>query len=375
MIDWRHGGWTGSIDRWVAREVRDQLRGSPAVRRARYGWTHRALRRLLVPGSIARFLAAYLVVDLLLVAAEALVAATVPGWLPSWSTQSAVPDIKPTILYVSSYFIGAQVGILGAVSIALALVTLIAQRENAATDVQIYYRESLAFEIVASCIALLMVLCAQLLWPLQFALHLTGLGTASLFFKLVLLGLHTGWLLLNLAAVGQFIATTFRFVQQPAREALRERYTANLIQPRDMTARLRVTLFSQGSRLLEDVATDMAEQDRPLVAFDFDFGPPMENEIETDFRHPAALRDVRMAWVRWVARRWSRRCIAATPTRTETARSLSDRGPVLSFNLRLDRRVTGRVAWCRRRGGVPLDWLEKEVLARAFIFRRTGDEG
>ena len=37
MIDWRRGGWTGSLSRWVRREVDEQLRDNPVARRVRYG--------------------------------------------------------------------------------------------------------------------------------------------------------------------------------------------------------------------------------------------------------------------------------------------------------------------------------------------------
>jgi len=31
MIEWKRGGWTGSINRWVRREVREQLRDKALV--------------------------------------------------------------------------------------------------------------------------------------------------------------------------------------------------------------------------------------------------------------------------------------------------------------------------------------------------------
>ena len=82
-----------------------------------------------------------------------------------------------------------------------------------------YYHESLSFETVASCMALLAVLCVQLLWPLQFVLHRLSLGTDLQVFKLSLLGLHLAWLLLNLSAVAFFIITTFRLCNSPRASA------------------------------------------------------------------------------------------------------------------------------------------------------------
>lgn len=201
------------------------------------------------------------------------------------------------LLNVSSYLLGAQVGVLGVLSLALALVTLIAQRESSSTDVKVYYHESLAFEIVASCVALMAVLCAQLLWPAQFLLHRLGFGTELLVFKFGLLGIHIGWLLLNLVGLAHFIATTFGFVQQSAREALRERYTVNIVQGREMTSRLRHQLY--GLAAIELVGYDADERGLPSAMFGSDLGDPHTIEIHTTLKRPAALHDVRMIWVGW----------------------------------------------------------------------------
>jgi hypothetical protein len=103
--------------------------------------------------------------NLAFVTAEILTALFVPEILPKWTAwvNGQTPDTKALILNVSSYLIGVQVGSLGIISLALALVTLIAQNEGASTDVQLYYHESQATEVVGSCIALLVILCIQLM--------------------------------------------------------------------------------------------------------------------------------------------------------------------------------------------------------------------
>jgi hypothetical protein len=75
-----------------------------------------------------------------------------PDWIPPWTASgpAPAPDVKSIMLNVAGYLITAQVGVLGVITLALALVTLIAQRESASTDVKLYYHESLSFEIVAS---------------------------------------------------------------------------------------------------------------------------------------------------------------------------------------------------------------------------------
>jgi hypothetical protein len=375
MVDWRRGGWTGSLNKFVRREVREQLRDNPTARRVRYGFLHRVARRFFSIGTFSGFVALYLMINLTFVLAEGLTVWLAPGWLPAWTASGSAPapDIKALLLNISSYLVSTQVGLLGVISLALALVTLIGQRERSSTDVQVYYHESLSFELVASCIALLAVLCVQLLWPVQFLMHRLGMGTDLQVFKLGLLGLHLGWLLINLGAVAYFITTTFRFVQQSARELLRERYTANVVHPRNMTQRLRQHLYSLASTELMDerrYREDASEQ--PSVIFGFEFGHPRTVEIEKTFIRPTALYDVRIIWVRWVVRRWSSRCIEAAPQVPRG--SFGHQEPMLWFTFHIDHPVKGSVGWCQRRGGVPLTTVEKFVLRSAFRFRRADYE-
>lgn len=375
MIDWRRGGWTGSVNRWVRREVREHLRSNPMALRTRYSFGRRALRRFFRIGTFGRFVGLYLLIDLAFVLAEGIGAWAVPSWVPG-STASGfppVPDVKALVLSVSSYLVTAQVGVLGVVSLALALVTLVAQREDSASDVQVYYHESFCFELVASCMALLAVLCTQLLWPLQFLLHRLSLGTDLQVFKLGLLGMHLAWLQLNLGAVAYFIVTTFGFVQQSARERLRERYTANVVLPREMTTRLRQQLYSLATN--EFIGPQGNDDDeRPSVTFGFDFGEPDAVEIETTFAHSTALYDVHMIWVRWVVRRWIARSAKSGNRQTSRAvAGLGARAPLLWFTPHVDHPMHGKCGWCKRRGGLPLTRFERFVLRRAFRFRRTSD--
>ena len=375
MIDWRRGGWTGSLNGWVRREVSEQLRGNPVARRVRYSVAQRTLRRFFGSGTFERFIGAYIIVNIAVISAEALSAWFVPEWLPSWSVSGSPPatDIKALMLNVSSYLLGAQIGLLGVISLSLALVTLIAQRERSSSDVQVYYHESFSFELVASCVALAAVLCAQLLWPLQFVLHRLGFGTDLQIFKLCLLGLHLAWLLVNLAAVAFFIATTFRFVQQSDRERLRERYTANVVLPRDLTQRLREHLYGLASKEL--IGDDEEGRERPTATFGFNFGDPSTVEVEATFERSVVLHDVRMIWVRWVLQRWSVRCIeAADQQLTSTSGGIGTEGPSIWFTPQVGQALCGSVSWCRRRGGVPLTAFEKFLLRCAFVYRSSPDE-
>src|SRR5260370_38480059 len=127
MIGWQRGGWSGRLNRWVRREVREQLRDNLVARRARYGLVHRAFRHFFSIRTFGKFVGLYLIVDLAFLAVETLTVRYAPGWLPLWTASGSAPnpDIKSLVLNVSSYLVSTQVGILGGISLALALVTLI----------------------------------------------------------------------------------------------------------------------------------------------------------------------------------------------------------------------------------------------------------
>lgn len=359
-IGWGPGGPTDSVNRFVAHEVRRQLAGNPVARRARYPADHRLLRSLMrAPFSL--FLARYLIVDLAALNVEAWSRIVVPGAAAMSAARAA--QIVDVVKTVPSYLLGAQIGLLGVISLALALVTLIAHRDDATTDVKVYYHESMFFGITASGIALAAVLSIQFLWPLQTALHWLGGGSESPVFKLALVAAHTAWFVVNLWAVAHFVSVTFRFVQRSARESLRERYTANVVVPRQLTDRLRQQVYG--------AAGGRAEPGMPSAHFGFSFGTGSEIEIETHFAPNTTLVDVHMGVVRWVLGRWMKRCSADPAPAGPAARS----GPRIWFTPALDRSLRGRVAWCRRNGGVPLTPFERWALRRAFRFEERRDEG
>lgn len=333
----------------------------------------RLMRYLFGFSTFGTFIGLYVVLNIVLVLAEALFAWLVPIYLSTWSPSSTrvAEEASANIMSVSGYLLGAQIGLLSVISLALALVTLIAQREGSSTDVQVYYYESFSFELVASCVALAAVLCVQLFWPMQALLQWTGLGAGIATFKLSLLGAHLVWLLINMAGVAFFIATTFRFVQRSTRELLRERYTANVVMPRELTARLRRHMYASASQELFVPVDTNGRDERPSVTFGIELGEPRNVEIKTHFKRPMALIDVRMIWVRWVLRRWSKRCLINAVTQPASGiAGLRRQAPNICFTPHFDQALTGQVAWCRRRGGAPLTALERFVLRRAFVFRR-----
>ncbi|MGV1917732.1 hypothetical protein [Rhizobium sp. 22-785-1] len=368
MIDWLGEKITGSVNSSVRREVKEHLRSNPAARSTRYPIVHRILRRFFSIATFPRFLVLYLALDATAVSLEIAVNRFAPKIASGFTAFGPHAELKSFIMNASSYLITAQVGVLGVISLALALVTLIAQRESSSVDVQVYYHESLSFQVVASCLALLAVLCGQLLWPAHFAAHWLGLGGQSQVFKLGLLGIHVAWLLLNLGGLAHFINVTFGFVQQSEREKLRERFTAHVILPAEMTKRFREQIYGAADMAFLGAATGL---NGPSVFFGRDFGEPHDEEIVVTFGKPVKLSDVKMKWVGWTVRRWA--AGSGRPKKT-TKGFLGADEPMIWFTPDFDGVLQGRVVWCRRRGGRPLTAVEKFILKRAFSFKRSGSD-
>ncbi len=372
MINWKDGGWTGSLNRLARKEVRNQIRSNPTARRSRYSASLKFLLGFFSIGTFGRYIKYYIAVYLGFVISEVAISLYFPHWLPGISKAIWSRELSQQLSGLSSHFITAQVGVLGVISLALALVTILAQRERSSTDVRLYYFESCAFGVIASSVALLAVMCAQLVWPGQLVLDYFNVGIELQVFELSIAGIHLVWLLVNLTGLAHFIATTLEFVQHSSRERMRERYTAHVVLPKVFLNRIREHLYASASNGVFGDASNKSGQ--PSVMFGFDIGAPNLVEIETDFSSQVVLSDLRVALLHWALRNWEKRCQKASSKNSNHQTDFFDQGPVIWFTPRLEVPLQGRVEWCCRRGGIPLNRFEKFLIQRAFRFRRKSED-
>ena len=139
---------------------------------------------------------------------------------------------RDKLFYVQSpgILIAVQAGVLGVISIALALVTIIAPKNNESSIIGIYYYDSRAFEIVISSVTLLAILCLHVFVPVQVLtkwFNLKGEIPLLSFTPLI-------WLFLNLVGISHFIMTTLEFVDPSKRRMMRKRYTGNFREADDL---------------------------------------------------------------------------------------------------------------------------------------------
>jgi len=318
------------------------------------------------------FLLIYLCFVILFVLFEVASATIAPELRFEWARSGN--QFRALLKDATSYYIAAQVGALSIISISIGIVTLIAQRQNARREIQVYYHESLAQEVVASCVALLVVLCLQIFWPAQALIRVVGLGTPSNNFESALTIIHTIWLVINLSALAYFVAVSLGFVQPYERENIRRRYTANWVIPDDLTKRLLRARYVGASLTL---SSEDESNESPFIAFGYELGDSDHIELQDTFIHPVLLYDVRMKALAWVIQRWQHRCqlmrVDLNRRERRTASFRVDR-PRLVFKPSFDRPLEGQVGWCTRHGGVPLTRLERFIVSWCFRFRRTDNE-
>ena len=369
MKDWPRGSIIGSLRRQIAKEVKEHLQTNPAIRSARLPFGMRMLRLFFGNRGLLGFLIPYTVLVALLVSAEIIVANFWPNLIPSWSINQ---NIGPLLKDVTSAFLGAQVVMVGLLfPIAVGLVTLIVQREEASStvsDIQVYYGETLAYRIGASGIALSIVLAAQLLWPAQFAIHRLGFGTPSEFFKGIATVVHFLWLFINFSALWHFLLTSLNFMRPAERALLRRRFAANVSIPSNLTEILTTNFYANGGRfILGQMRTSDADDGQPSLIF----GPGLDEWGEVEVAAPGTsekiLVDVWMRPLGWAIRNWLKRCQKQGPVDSQSASA-----PALVFLPGWRRPMRDDGIICLRSHGIPLGTLERFLIRQSFRFGKEG---
>ncbi len=357
MFDWA----LHSLRKQVAAEVRRQKATNPALVRARHSRSFRAIQWILAIDSFWRWIVFYSVLALIVGLVDGIAAQfCLTLRCPTASALLLLTDHDAHLLFeIGGYLIGAQVGVLATLSIAVSLVTLIGQNGNADADVQVYYYESLTLPLVASSVALLAVLCIQLVWPIDFLARRLDFASASLAAPAVLTGVHLLWLILNLAAFAHFALTSLSFGQPEARAASRRRYTAAHVIPEQLREQLSQAYYFN---LPQSLALPIEDGGTSVWFRSWTLQMPI-TEVSRSFRTPHKLVDVFQTPLGWAMRSWMRRANGA---------NLRDaKHSLLAFTVGFGQTVEGTTIICRRRGTVPFNRFERILIHVSFRFRRV----
>lgn len=364
--EWPKGGLLGSLRKTVAREIAEHRRTNAALVNARPPLRMRVLQAVLGERGLLHILVLYSLFVVVFLFLEIILTSRFPALIPPWAN---APNVGPFLKDLASNFLAAQVVVIGLLfPIAVALVTLIVQREDASStnsDVQVYYSETLAYRVGASGIALSIVLAVQLLWPAQFFALWLGWGTPTGLFKIFLTVFHLAWLVANLAALWHFLVTSLSFMRPVERALLRRRFAANVAIPRDLSERLALAMYMSAGATILERQNASGNDEGPSLLFGSDLGEWGEVEVASPRAVNRVLHDVWMRPLAWAVRRWLRRC--ANMAQGDQRR---DSGPTLIFLPDLRRPLQEPGVICRRRNGTPLSQLEKFVVKHCFRFRK-----
>lgn len=357
-----NSGITGSVNKCVRNEVKSHFRSNSTLRSARRPPLNQLLRFLLGRRQLAHFLLLYFSLTVAVLVAEIILSHFHNEHLPEWTlSEPPGPDIKGIIITTSGYLLAAQVGLLSIISIAIALVSILFDRGDSEKDVEMYYDESLAYEVFSSSFGLVLVLCFQIFWPLQFLIHKLGLGTPLQVFKLGLVGIHLIWFSVNVAAIAHYAATTLSFVRRAHRTQMRKNFLASEVLPAELTRRLRRAYYRSIGHL--DNFPRLAGSKEANAYFGHSFGYNIENEIIIRRARSFNVHDVRTALLCIAVHSWLSRC---DPAVGDTGSSLMSNRPILWFPMHIDQSYSGEQVLCSRQGGVPLNPFEKFLIRMSF---------
>lgn len=324
-------------------------------RRNRDPWLLHIVRTCLGDNTIVTGLAAYGILAIGVALGEAWndAACTIgpcPLLLPEGLTRT--DRLEDVFREVAGFMLGVQTGLLGVLSIAVALVTLIGQRDHAEDDVRVYYHESFAAPLAGSSLALLAVLLGQLFWPLELFAPNTVAPSVNMTAEAVLTGVHVIWLLANIFLYVRFVLISLSFGQERQRTRFRARYTAKVSAPHNIFRGILRTRY-----LL--APTEFPLPFRGAVSMGPHYiEPPLEGVV-LNLQRRSRLHDVWLGPVGFVAARRHRRA------------AIEGTLPAMSFMVDFDRAFEGRVVLCRVHEGGQLSFLERQLIRAAFRFRRA----
>jgi hypothetical protein len=289
-----------SIRKRADTEIREHMAKNRSIRLRRHAPWQRIIR-FLIDRRLRTFIITYILLDLALELGAFTLYHYNPGIYPVWRAVA----IKGLLKDYTGFLLSVQACMIGVISVAVGLVTLIAQRNDGAAtnaDIRIYYSEALAYGVAASSIALLVVMTVQLFWPVQFLAHRLHFESQKLLIKTALTAVHIGWLSLNLVAFAQFIAVSLRFVEPKARERMRETYTANTLLPQDIHRRLMSYLHLHAAQSIMPPAA--TEDNLGVTMGGFSLQNNWDEEICIFHRKSVELYDVRLRPLAWILGRW-----------------------------------------------------------------------
>lgn len=351
----------GSLRAKARREVRRHISANPALRSFQRGVFGRTLDFIFKDRGPIWFIGLYLVAVAVIVSANFFLHVQFPG-LPG----DSFPDAKNmglTTNEIDRVFLAVQATLIGVVfPIAIALVALLLQQRGqtfSSPRIDIYYRESRAFEIAGSSIMLIIVLVAQQFWPKAELLraYFRTPGTIS-----ALAVVHGFWLALNVWAIWRFLVISFTFISPSGQQKILRRFVARESVPCDLENRLTRYFAERGfSNLIPG-----KENGNPSVYLGGIGSDNGAGEVEIYQDGTYILHDIRLGLIKIIIKRWNKRINKYLDKNNKNYRT-----PILLFPININNLSFGSIYLCRRIGDYALTDFEKKVIKHCFVFRKV----
>lgn len=326
----------GSLHAAARAEAEAQLRANPTASMLLDPTWRRILTRAYSALRAHVLLVGYALVAILLGAGV---------WLNEWycGRYGAVIEM-PTVFLASKgrtealqeltgLIITTQVGLLGVIAIAVALVTLLGDRSDTRVHTRAYFHQSMVWAIAQSTGALLVVLSAQVLWPLEVVLHAFGVSEHSLFAPIALSIVHVVWGATNVLATTYFVSLSLAYADHATRLMYVQRFLVNIAYPQDIARRIQAERRRQ--LIGERHATRLGVSLELYPANYFPGVPVVFGPKGRDW----VLVDVWSRPFRWAMMSWMRR-VSIIPGADPYP------GPFIAFPIDINDRVLGRQPIC-----------------------------
>lgn len=231
----------GSLRAAAKAEVLAKQRRNPAAVANRYSFLHRVARHAYSKVRAGPLLIGYI---LLALAIEAGVVANdfycrsfgalVP--LPSFlkSSQELIVGLRD----ISGFLIASQIGLLGVIAIAVALVTLLGDRNETRMHTRAYFSQTMVRSIAESTGALLVVLTIQVFWPLDVLRKELFAGPEVVTGPVSLSAIQAVWGAVNLGATTYFVVLSLAYANPDERQRHVMRFQTNVSHPRELARRI-----------------------------------------------------------------------------------------------------------------------------------------
>ncbi len=363
----------GSLRTKARNEVRRHVSANQALRSFQRGYFGRTADFIFKDRGPVWFIGLYAAIVVVIVSTDFILQLQWPnfsqGSFPRTGYSGPIPN------ELNRVFLGVQAALIGVIfPIAIALVALLLQQRGqtfSSSRIDIYYRESRAFEIGGSSIMLIIILVAQQFWPVSAISEILFHTSNTIFVHAALTVIHGFWLSLNALAIWRFMVVSFTFISPSGQQIILRRFVAHESVPHDLEDQLTRNYLANPEffhLLPRTEETSNLLNSRPSVLFGSIGSDIGVVEIEEHRNRTYVLHDVRFGLIKWVISKWLNRTMQSWNTSKQKNKL---RAPTLVFPHEIGRRTVGSICLCRRAGGSDLTSLEKKIISSAFIFREV----